>query len=164
MRIRRPTRTVGLTLAAVAYTGVVVLALTLAGRAIVSAGGANERGALISDLVMVWALVGFGWTAVLLIATALAMRDRSWAAVVCLASLTSSAVALREFLPTWYRSLDAAGASTGEFIDMFLIVGGVLPGGQGTLLLASLSGALAVLTIARLGVTTRRAVLGSRPH
>jgi hypothetical protein len=162
MRTRQPTRTVGLTLAAVAYTGFVILVLTLAGRAIADASSANARGRLVSDLVTVWTLLGLAWTVVILIASAMAIRDDSWAAFLCLGSLTLSAVGLREFLPAWYRGLNAAGASTGEFIDMFLIVGGVLPGGQGTLLLISLAWALAVLTIVRLGATARRAFQGDR--
>jgi hypothetical protein len=68
----------------------------------------------------------------------------------CLAAATGCAVALRGIIgliPGWFQGPGIVHVSASEFIDVFLL-GGVLPGEQGTLLLTGIF-ALAAMTVIR---------------
>jgi hypothetical protein len=95
------------------------------------------------------ALVGLVWTTLLIAAAVSAVRAPRPFGAWCLGALTACALALLLFIPPWFRGMGVVGLSASEFTDMFLIVGGVLPGGQGTLMLRSLCAVLASLTAFR---------------
>lgn len=95
------------------------------------------------------ALIGLVWTTQLIVAAASAVRASRALGAWCLSALTACAVALLLFIPPWFRGMGIVGLSATEFMDMFVIVGGVLPGGQGTLALRSFCLALASLTAFR---------------
>jgi hypothetical protein len=98
-------------------------------------------------------LVGLLWTALLVAAVLVALRAPRGTALGCMAACTLSAVAVQQFIPPWFRDMGYFGISTGEFTDAFLIVGGVLPGGEGTRLLLV---ACVLLTGLTLAVALRR--------
>lgn len=93
-------------------------------------------------------VVGLAWTALLLAAVIAALRAPRRVAVPCMAAITLSAVALRLFIPPWFNGMGYLGMSLSEFMDVFLIVGGVLPGGEGTRVLIVACVSLSVLTVA----------------
>jgi len=92
--------------------------------------------------------VGLAWTALLVAAVATALPAPRGVAVPCMIASTLSALALKLFIPPWFRDMGYFGISTSEFTDAFLIVGGVLPGGEGTRLLIATCVVLAGLTAA----------------
>jgi hypothetical protein len=94
-------------------------------------------------------LVGLAWTVLLLTAGAAAVRAPRTLGAWCLGALTACALTLWLFVPIWFRGMGVVGVSTSEFTDAFLIVGGILPGGQGTLVLRSICVAFASLTAFR---------------
>jgi hypothetical protein len=91
--------------------------------------------------------VGLAWTALLVTAVVTALRAPRGVAVPCMVASTLSALALKLFIPPWFRDMAYFGISTSEFTDAFLIVGGVLPGGEGTRLLIATCVVLAGLTL-----------------
>jgi hypothetical protein len=112
--------------------------------------GAQPR---LTDWSTAIVVVGLVWTALLLVAAISAFRAPRHLAVPCMAATALSALALKLFIPTWFAGTGYIGISTSEFTDLFLIVGGALPGGEGTRLHIAACVALAALTV---GVALRR--------
>jgi hypothetical protein len=138
-----------LTTAAVLYTTLVVLWLLLVSYGVRLEHPADTRFVNISDWPTKPTLVGLAWTVLLLVGGAAAVRAERGLGAWCLGAMTACALTLWFFIPVWFRGMGVTGLSTSEFTDAFLIVGGILPGGQGTLVLRSICIAFASLTAFR---------------
>lgn len=137
------------TTAVVLYTTLVVLWLLLVSYGVRLEHPADTRFVNISDWPTKPTLVGLVWTLLLLIGGAAAVRAPRTVGAWCLGAMTACALTLWLFIPVWFRGMGVVGVSTSEFTDAFLIVGGILPGGQGTLVLRSICIAFATLTVFR---------------
>lgn len=137
------------TTAVVLYTTLVVLWLLLVSYGVRLEHPADTRFVNISDWPIKPTLVGLVWTLLLLIGGAAAVRAPRTVGAWCLGAMTACALTLWLFIPVWFRGMGVVGVSTSEFTDAFLIVGGILPGGQGTLVLRSICIAFATLTVFR---------------
>jgi hypothetical protein len=138
-----------LTTAAVLYTTLVVLWLLLVSYGVRLEHPADTRFVNISLWPTRPIFVGLAWTVLLLIGGAAAVRAPRTPGAWCLGAMTACALTLWLFIPVWFRGMGVVGVSTSEFTDAFLIVGGILPGGQGTLVLRSICIAFASLTVFR---------------
>lgn len=138
-----------LTTAAVLYTTLIVLWLLVVSYGVRLEHPADTRFVNIIDWPTKPTLVGLVWTVLLLIGGAAAVRAPRTVGVWCLGAMTACALTLWLFIPVWFRGMGVVGVSTSEFTDAFLIVGGILPGGQGTLMLRSICIAFASLTMFR---------------
>lgn len=137
------------TTAVVLYTTLVVLWLLLVSYGVRLEHPADTRFVNISDWPTKPTLVGLVWTLLLLIGGAAAVRAPRTVGAWCLGAMTACALTLWLFIPVWFRGMGVVGVSTSEFTDAFLIVGGIVPGGQGTLVLRSMCVAFASLTVYR---------------
>lgn len=146
---RRLTSPELLTTATVLYTILVVLWLLLVSYGVRLEHPADSRFVNITDWPTQPTLVGLAWTVLLLIGGAAAVRAERGLGAWCLGAMTACALTLWFFIPDWFRGMGVVGLSASEFTDAFVIVGGILPGGQGTLMLRSLCIAFACLTVFR---------------
>jgi uncharacterized membrane protein len=138
-----------LTTAVVVYTIVIVLWFLVIELGVRLEPVADERFVRISGWPTRPAIVGLIWTALLLAATVAALRGPGALGAWCLSAMTACALALWVFIPPWFRRMGVIGLSTSEFTDAFLMAGGILPGGQGTLFLTGVCVVLASLTVFR---------------
>jgi hypothetical protein len=138
-----------LTSALVVYTFLFVLWLFAIDWRVRLEPGADQRFVSASGWPTRPMLVGFVWTVLLVAGTIAALRAPRALGAWCLAVMTACALTLWLFIPPWFRGMGIVGLSASEFIDAFLLIGGIFPGGQGTLALLGACVGLASLAAFR---------------
>lgn len=133
----------------VTYTILIVLWLSAVGYGARLEHPTDERLMRLMGWPTTLALTGLAWTGLVACAVVASLRASPAVGAWCLAAITVGALTLRTFPPAWFTGFGYVGPSTSEFLDVFLLIGGVLPGGQGTLTFTVLCAVLAVLTVLR---------------
>lgn len=110
-------------------------------------------------------VTGLAWTLLQFSLVFIAFRQQWRGRVVSMVVVTGATLIVTSLMPAAFGRLGYAGISTSEFMDAtFMLLGGILPGGQATLGVRLAAFALLVLTVIALAPARTRQEVDQRPY